>query len=422
MPCNCCTPGGCKCRVPKNDPNAEVPSFDTYPFSYNMLYKLAPWVHRKYPKPMSTLTWLPLINPGNYPQYVADNATFDADGKLYWGGDIGYQNQSRNGTPATYGTVGSSPSGEVITGYVVEDWDGDSSAWLGTPGGVNPAHALSIFSLEEKQDNVKRECQLWAKFTKATPFQDENGVYYYNIQEWSEPEIIHSIKWDEPIGPMIIVDVPSKYFNGPDGVELRYFCTDPCGGDTSNGSTWIITGQASYITESVIEHPLDYCKSYGSFEGTANVKYVDCNSPNFTVINKSEKLFLSIYQSCGYQYGFGLAFFVPSVPGLCGEQPPEPCQNQYQNPYTCCGNTYGGYTQEADGTTSCWFFNSAPPGSHFGEDPFNRILVDSKTRIFNGMWYNYPKNWTLSYNCSTGQGTQTPSVEYNLGTVVVTGV
>jgi hypothetical protein len=423
MACNCCTPGGCKCRVPKNDPNAEVPSFDTYPFSYNMGYKIAPWIHRKYPKPMSTLTWLPLISPGNSPQYIADNATFKENGDLYWAGDIGWQAQSRSGTPAGYGSVTSGLSGSVFSGYLVEDWDGDSSAWLGAPGGVNPAHVISIFSLEEKQDNVKRECQLWAKFTKATLFQDEeNGLYYYNVQDWSEPEIIHSVKWDEPTGPMIIVDVPSKYFNGPDGVELRYFCTDPCGAETTDGTTWIINGQASYITESVIEFPLDYCKSYGKGETTTKVEYVDCGIASFTVINKSEKLFLSLYQSCGYQYGFGLSFFNPTVPGFCGVQPPEPCQDQYQNPYTCCGNTWGGYTQEADGTTSCSYFHSLPPGCYFQEDHYNRQLIDSKTVILNGIWTNYPDSWTLSYNCSTMKGTQDTSVEYKLGTVVVTGV
>jgi hypothetical protein len=131
---------------------------------------------------------------------------------------------------------------------------------------------------------------------------------------------------------------------------------------------------------------------------------------------------LSLYQSCGYQYGFGLSFFNPTVPGFCGVQPPEPCQDQYQNPYTCCGNTWGGYTQEADGTTSCSYFHSLPPGCYFQEDHYNRQLIDSKTVILNGIWTNYPDSWTLSYNCSTMKGTQDTSVEYKLGTVVVTGV
>jgi len=415
MPCNCCTPGGCKCRVPKNDPNAEVESFDTYPFSYNMGYQVGPWIHRKYPKPMSSLRW---DKPSN--QYLADNATFEADGKLYWAGDIGWQNQTRSGTPAGYGSLTSSPSGSVFSGYLVEDWDGDSSAWLGAPGGTVPAHVMSIFSLEEKQDNVKRECQLWAKFTKATLFQDENGYYYYNIADWSEPEIIHSAKWDEPIGPMIIVDVPSKYFNGPDGVELRYFCTDPCGADTTDGTTWIINGQASYITESVIEFPLDICKSYGKGETTVNFQFPNCpNNMSFTVINKSEKMFVSISQSCGYQYGFGISFFYTGYP--C-QRPPDDCVPLYMNAYYCCDNLWGGYITQPDGTITCDTHWQVPPGSYFGEDRYNRVLIDSKTAIFNGVWTNYPSSYTFFQDCTTFEFWQDPTIEYKIGSVVVNGV
>jgi hypothetical protein len=392
--------------VPKNDPNAEVESFDTYPFSYNMYYQVNPWIHRKYPKPMTSTRW---DKPSN--QFLADNATFDADGKLYWYGDIGWQNNTRSGTPANAATG-------LSSGWVVEDWDGDSSAWLGAPGGVTPTHVLSIFDLEEKQDNVKRECQLWAKFRKAT-LRLENGLYYYDLTEWTEPEIIHSAKWDEPIGPMIIVDVPSKYFNGPDGVELRYFCTDPCGADTTDGTTWTINGQASYITESVIEFPLDLCKSYGKGETTVNFQLPNCPQPSFTVINKSEKMFISTSQSCGYQYGFGVSFFYTGY--LC-ERPSDVCVPLYNNPYYCCDNLFGGYTTQPDGTITCGPHHQIPPGSYFGEDRYNRVLIDSKTAIFNGVWTNYPASYTYFFDCRTFEFWQDAPQEYKIGSVLVNGV
>ena len=404
MPCNCCTPGGCKCRVPKNDPNAEVESFETSSFTYSTFYLLAPWVHRKYPKPKTSLEWI-----DDQYLWVADNATYDADGKVIWIGDGGWAGYTRSGVPAN----------PYEGGWVVQNFDGDNSPWYGVvPMLEQPFITDTHFILEEKQDNIKRECQLWVRFRKTLEFVVDGSSF----TPWSEEIMIHSIKWDEPTGAMFDVEVPIEYFSGPDKVTIRFFCIDPCqvGTLTANGATWIVNGQASFITESVIEFPLDYCKSYGKGDSIANIDYVNCGwYIPYTVHNKSEKMFFSYYFSCGYQNGFGITF-TPFV-NQC-ETTAEPCIPIYNNPYYCCGNIGGGYKTQPDGTISCGGFEALVPQSYFEEDRYNRILVDSKTVIFNGLWTNSPIVWTLYQNCLTGTGLISASEEFVLGTVTLNGV
>ena len=414
MACNCCKPGGCSCKMRTSDANAEEPTFAIYPFSYNFNYKMYPWINRDYPEPMFMATW-----DSKTGSYLASNHV-KINGQLrYYGGLSTY---SRKGLPA-YGANG---------GYYVEDGNGDESGPYTDPPSNVIARALTVFVLEEKQDAVKRECQLWAKFKRLTPIFDANGNYTGLLDgPYGELELLHSMSWDEPFQAQLIIEISGDHFNGPTSVELKYQCADACivFNNTNGGSspfwTWEVTGQADWVTESTIEFPLDYCKSYGSYDGTVSFTYKNCNPlgglVDNTTNNRSKKIHVATYSSCGYNYGFSLTFLGYGG-GLCQEVP-LPCNPGPNNPnYYCCGNVFGGYVMQPDGTESCGYMSQITPFSSYSDDIYNRDLIDSKTVRFNGTFMNAVTKYTQSYDCATGTSQTDPTYEYKPGTILATGV
>ena len=415
MACNCCKPGGCSCKMRTTDVNAEEPTFTIYPFSYNFNYKMTPWIHRDYPEPIFMATWNRKLAIYLGSNHVLDNVT----GAVKFQGDFSYI--SRPGAAAYFG----------LGGWAVEDGNGDNSGpYRTTPPGNVPAKGLTVFALEEKQNSAQRKCQLWAKFKRFTPILDQNGNFTgYQEGPWGELELLHSMSWDEPFQAQLIIEISGDHFNGPTSVELRFHCVDACFlfNNANNGgvtlSTWIISGQADWVTESTVEFPLDPCKSYGTYDGNVTFAYTDCGQTGLVTIktnNRSKKVFFSAYSSCGYGYGFSCTFFGYGG-GLCQEVE-QPCNTPYNDPYYCCGNVYGGYTTQADGTETCYFLSQITPWSSYVDDIHNRELIDSKTVIFNGVFQNAPKEYVQTYNCSTRIQDTDPSVIYKAGSILATGV
>lgn len=401
MACSCCGPIGCKCKI-LNDPNAETESFTTYPFSYSFYYHMGPWIHRKYPEPLFEGMW-----DFNNGIHVGSNVVYYPDGRVKFSGDTsGY---SRKGIPA----------GQAYGGWLVEDSNGDTSEYWRT--GQSVSNSFTIFYLEEKQDAVNRECQLWIKFKKSIGYNVYTG---WQISDFYGEKMIHSIKWNEPFESEIIVEIPGTDFNGPDSVEIKYFCIDPCNLiNNPTISTWTLSGQADWITESEVQFPLDYCKSYGKYNGIVEFINENCSTPSSKTNNKAEKVFFTSYVSCGYQYGFVCTF--TGAAGFQCEAPLGPCvpQNYYPpDPYKCCGNIFGGYTKQPDGTVVCGYLSQIIPWSSYVDDPYNRHIINGKTVQFNGVWQNNPENYKQTYNCSTLKSFTTPYVLYKSGTVQISGV
>jgi hypothetical protein len=397
---------------PDTTPNPN--SSTSYGFGYSFLnsYAYLPWVHKRFPEPMFEAKW----DKKNY-SYVASNATYAPNGRIYFQGNLSNNNQTRRGR-----TAFKLPS--LSSGWGVEDYNGDTSDWQGVPGGVTPNYPITIFDLEVIQDSKKKECQLWVKFRKATLRQDENMRYYWDLTDWSELVFLHSNKWSNPLGAMLIVTIPSQYFVGVDsgGVELRFYCVDPCGYDGNKNdaynATWTCVGQADWVTDPVIKFPRDYCKSHGSFDGNVEFNYKNCIMPNSSVNNKSEKIHALTYLSCGYQFGMGLNF--SGMYGFQCEAPPGPCQPVYGNNYTCCGNIFGGYYTRPDGTKYCGYVAQVTPDSIFGMDQSNVDLLDDGTVIYNGVWTNNRTSYFYFCDCSIYECEFDPSSDYVLGTVTET--
>jgi len=400
MACNCCTPSGCKCKL-SNAENAE-----TFTFSYSLYHRQAPWIHRKYPETMFSAVW-----DENYNAYLANNHIIK-DGELVFYGDLSWNHQTRNGLESYFA--------EVYGGYIVENYNGDNSPWADGGFVFKPIMPMTVFALEEKQDDIKRECQLWVKFRNITFDEDTNAI----IGDWGELELLDSRKWNEPIGPQIeIIILGSKFNGGADKVELRYFCVNPC--FLFEAKTFTVTGQASWITESVIELPLDYCKSYGKFDGNYQQTFKNC--PDYysayavSVNSKSEKIFVNFWNSCGYMYDFNVSFFIPSSDvGKCVLDP-GPCQPVYNNNYSCCGNIFGGYITNPDGTISCGnLYNSIY--STFQWDPYNMVVVDEKTIIYYGVWQTGTDDYKNEYDCMTQKTKSSAYETWSFGSVTVIGV
>lgn len=389
MACGCCGPKTCKCKV-SNNANDENQSFTNYNFSYINNMQNAPWIHMDYPKPLFNQ-----IYDQNNNQYVAANAVYDKDGKIIFEGDYSYY--TRNGLPAvsSYG------------GWAVKDYNGDNSVFVGK---VYDPIPLTVFALEEKQDINEKECQLWIKFRNVT-FDNQQPV----LSDWGNEILLHSTKWDTPANSEFIIDLPSFYFNGPNKVELKFQCINPCqiANLYENSVTLNISGQADWITESQITYPLDPCKSYGSFNGisTADQTCMDpVMFPKIEVNNKSSKI--ALFSSfCSY-YGPSLHFwFSPVGDGLCNESP-SPCI-----PNFTFGNSFGGYIKNADGTTSCGSIFNVIGDSYFFIDVFNSTLIDKNNAIFKGTWTNGEQNVTMTYDCQKQKYYVTPYWKYKEGTI-----
>lgn len=404
MACNCCGPTGCKCKF-LDDPNSEVPSYTTNTFSYNFNYKMAPWVHRDYPEPMFMTTW-----DAESGSYLASNH-IKKDGKLLYYGD--FSNYSRKGIPLIGGNGY----------YTIEDGNGDNSIRFTTID--NPPQDMTAFTLEEKQDAIKKECQLWVKFKRITNFINNNGLWDQQEGPWSEEEMLHSIKWNEPAPAQFIVTIPGNRFNGPTSVELKYTCFNPCIYSVNNYANWEISGQADWVNTSTIEFPLDRCKSYGKFNGTVEFRQTNCNNQPGVVVtktnNRSKMIFFDSYSSCGYQYGFHCSFFGINNGGNCLGVP-EPCVIPFNDPWYCCGNIFGGYTIQPDGTEVCGRMSQIGPYSFYTDDPYNREIINGKTVKFNGTWANAPEKYVSIFDCSTGIQNVDPTTIYKAGTIVATGV
>lgn len=413
MACNCCKPGGCSCKMRTSDVNAEEPTFTIYPFSYGFNYKMAPWINRPYPEPIFMATWNRKFNQYLGSNHVLDNVT----GRIRFQGDMS-MSTTRPGLTA----------GQGLGGWLVEDGNGDNSGPWKQPPIPSQYRGSTVFALEEKQDSAQRKCQLWAKFKRFTPVLDENGIFVrWEEGPWGELELLHSMSWDEPFQAQLIISISGDHFNGPTSVELRYQCINPCFvfNNTNDGgvalSTWEFTGQADWVTESTAQFPLDPCKSYGSYDGNVTWNYINCNgSINTTTNNRSRKVFLNAYQSCGFQYGFS-ATFAGYGGGFCQEVE-QPCDPPYNDQYYCCGNLYGGYTTQPDGTESCGLLSEIVPWSTYVDDIWNREVIDSKTVRFNGIFMNAVLNRTYTTDCSTYIPDVDPSYEYKLGTILATGV
>jgi len=399
MACNCCTPGGCKCKL-SNAENAVV-----YSFTYNFTYKTLPWIHRRYPEPIFEATWREDLN-----RYVASNADAvltNPSNPLDFYGDI--SNYSRRGMPAYISSF--------FGGYVVEDYDGNNSAtYMGRTNA--PIPNLTVFALEEKQDLVKRECQLWVKFKK---WSYNSTMNVWEDGPWSELELLHFVKWDIPAGPETIVSIPGERFSGPDSVELRFFCVDPC---SITPGTYVVSGQADWVTRSIIQFPIPLinCISYGSYDGTVSFIYKNCDNRyvSETVNNKATKILVMINPQCGYLYPFTMGF-TGLYGNMCGDAPPSWCANDPDN-LNCCGNILGGYRRNPDGTIFCGPLHQISPFCTYYDDPHNRHLIDEKTAVFNGYWNNAPTTYFSEYDCATQMSRSSPNEIYKAGTVTVTGV
>jgi hypothetical protein len=418
MACNCCrTSVACTCKIfngpddPDTTPNPNPST--SYGFGYGFdPYNYLPWVHKRFPETYAEATW-----DKKNQTYVGSNARYSSNGTLLFAGNI--STASRRGRTA-FKVRG------ISSGYAVEDYNGDTSSWQGVPGASTPTYPMTIFDLEVKDDNVKRECQLWVKFRKATLRQDASMRYYWDLTDWSELVFLHSNKWSNPLGAMLIVTIPSTYFVGVEsgGVELRFYCTDVCGYDRNKNdaykATWTCAGQADWVTDPVITFPRDYCKSHGSFDGNVYFNYKGCSIASFSVNNKSEKIHANTYISCGLQFGFSVAF--TGMAGYECRTPIGPCQPGFgnNNVFTCCGNIYGGYSTQPDGTIRCGPVTQVIPLSNFTVDTSNIDFLNDGTIIYNGVWANNRTSYNYSYNCGTYQASIDPTQDYVIGTVTVT--
>lgn len=417
MACNCCGPQRCKCQLETSEPNAEQPTFEKHDFSYSLIYP--PWIERDYPEPFFMSTWDREFG------YLGSNH-IKKDGVLVYNGDISYY--TRKG--------GIAANTAVFNEWQVPNGNGDTSGPYKTPPIPYPLESGTIFALEEKQDDVKKECQLWAKFRKYRTVLDPFGNQIVEYDPWGELELLHSTKWSEPAPAQIDVEISGDHFTGPKRVILRYYCVDPCivwgvgnlGGAPISG-TWEFTGQADWVTETTVEFPLDVCKSYGSYDGNLTYNHINCNGGPLVVDkinNKSTKIFFQASPSCGYlgngysYYAFNLSFF-GIAGGLC-EEVPLPCVNPPFEPFYCCGNVYGAYVTQPDGTVTCANINAISIYSTYFDDPYNRELIDSKTVKLNGTWNNSPTTYVENFNCETSKIDKDPNSEIKVGTILVTGV
>ena len=413
MACGCCkTSSGCRCMIPGGGDGGTTPNPNmVFPFTYTFTYKMSPWINRTYPEPIFMAKWDRKIMQFLASNHVIDNVT----GRLKYQGNISFAS-SRRGQPAG--------RDRTFGGWYIEDGDGDySGPYRKTPPGNVPPLAATVFELEEKQDVDKRECQLWVKFKRITPILDQNGNQTgYEQGPWGELELLHSMSWDAFFPAQLIIEIPGDRFNGPNSVELRYHCIGAC--DAVQFSSLEVTGQAGWVNKSTIEFPLNYCKSYGSYDGNFTYSYKNCNGQGglFDTItnNRSKNIYVTSQRSCGYNYGFTITFF--GYGGSLCQGVPLPCNPPYNDLYYCCGNVYGGYTKQPDGTESCSYHNGITVWSSYYDDVHNRDLIDSKTVIYHGVFMNAVENCTRTYDCATYRGEADPSWEYKLGSVVATGV
>ena len=405
MACSCCSTGGCKCQLSSNSP-ANGFTFFSSP---------TVWIHRRYPEPIFEATWREDLN-----RYIASNAdeglTNPSDPFDFYG-DISYY--SRRGMYASYNNY--------FGGYVVDDYDGNNSAtYMGRTNA--PIPDVTVFVLEERQDVVKKECQLWIKFKKSSY---DPAMNVWVDEDWSEFELLSFVKWNVPAGPQKIVTIPGERFNGPDYVELRYNCVDPC---TIIREKYVITGQADYVTRSVIPFPQDLCLGYGSFEGTVDFRYKNCDSRYIPMktTNRATKLILLENNQCANVYGgnyvisAGMQLTISGVYGsVCGA-PPQSSNNcvgepEFSKNVNCCGNIMGMYYTYPDGTEVCQELNQVMPGCIYNNDPYNTVIVNETTVIFNGVWDINPVEYFHEYDCLTQKSRTSPNMLHKAGTVTVTG-
>ena len=443
MACSCCSTG-CKCTIPGgSDPSGTTPNPNqTYDFSYLGSYSPGPWINRKYPVP---------FHQAVYNRYagvrLAPNAVVLDDGQILYYGDLQYQiGFSRSGAAASYHTG--------IFTYQVPDWDGDGSASF-KPGWVESDRipiSYTIFDLKEIQDTDKRECQLWVRYWKQIPrYYDEinNRNIYYEFTDPSEPELLHSTKWNEPAPQQVIITLPGSKFSNIDNVEIRFYCRELCYlfnryepylDPSYDPKTlyWIatMTGQPSYISKSTIEfnelgQVLDYCESYGSYNGTHISKALNCEDypwiRSYTTNSIAELIVLQTAY-CFAGNGFGAMFFAY---GYCCERANGPCNpipGYYNGHIECCDNLVATYQTLEDGTIycSCGGFNA---WADFGSDPYTVNIISSKNFILDIGWRYNVENYTSSYDCKkavAGQGRFANEGDetfiYTAGTLTINGV
>ena len=445
MACSCCSTG-CKCIVPGGSD-----SFDTtpnpnkvYDFSFMSFNTAGPWINRKYPIPMYQATYDKYSG-----QRYAPNAVFK-DGLLYYPGDIQYEiGFSRSGIPA--GNLNN-----ALSSWQVPDWDGDGSASF-KPDFVESDRtymSYTNFDLKEIQDTDKRECQLWITYTKQIPrFYDEinNRNIYYEFIGPSEPELLYSIKWNEPMPQQITITLPGSKFSNIDNVEIRYYCRDVCTLFNSYdipytddgkvlGWTWTMTGQPSYISKSTIEFDQfsmllesNSCTSYGSYNGTHVFNAIGCEDypwvRSITTNTKSEAVVL-LTAGCFAGQTFYVQF---SAFGNCCEiasgTSSWPCSYSWYYPVNreCCNNIYGTYQTLEDGTEncSCGGWNA---WADFGGDRYAIEIINAKKFVVKGGWRYNVENYTNTYSCREAvanpryrpEGAET--FIYTAGTLTINGV
>lgn len=397
MPCNCCGPQGCFCKV--ND-STEPNGFVLNPFAYGIS---AYWIHCQYPVPISQTIWDTKLGVRLAPNHIINrDENGDIIGDIFFG-DYHYYTRS--------GRAGSEVGGEIA----VDHWNGDNS----NPPQPNTPQTLVQFHT----DTFEKKCRLLARSRVVLP-SDEN-YYDWPTEEELPFEVIDTVPYNAPFLGTKTVSLPFEFGGGVTGVELLFHCGSfDCSGLFSiQGS-----GAASYVNANMMSNA-DKCASYGKFKGTFLLYYENAD-PNTWQCNsyineKTEIDRITGRSYCNGQFwnntpdnypgtNFVLNFFATSPPDA-------ECNTQWKLTYTDLDGVET-IVEGVAGNVSGW--------SYFLDDPFTLNITSNDSITFKGMWVNASENMKYIYDCE-GCLSGLPNKclkyagepeKYNIGTVTVTRV